>query len=297
MYVSNEPTLNATGATQFLLGTVEHDGIVAAGGSYTAEQTFQLSPEVTGKYVIVATNTGNIVVTEDRIIVTTPTYEGPYTNNNVTAVPAVINRLPPANLQVTSITGQPEAYSGSPLTVTWTVENFGAATWSGTQYWEDDVYLSAFSTLDTNRDTKLGSVIYSNSRRWARCKAIPNPGTFTVPDGIGGTAANPQTYYIYVIADVTGTTQHRNADNDDSLSFYASAAYDGCDEQAGIDHQPVIYREPDLVVSNVIVPTGPVYSNSTIPVTWTVTNTGNRDTPETFLDRPRLSVAFAVAWT
>ena len=45
--------------SQWFLGTVEHDGIVAAGGSYHGQATFQLSPEISGKYVIVDTNTGN----------------------------------------------------------------------------------------------------------------------------------------------------------------------------------------------------------------------------------------------
>ena len=41
------------GANQWFLGTVEHDGVVPAGGSYNAQPTFALSPEIAGKYVIV----------------------------------------------------------------------------------------------------------------------------------------------------------------------------------------------------------------------------------------------------
>ena len=48
VYLSNHPVLNAPGAKQWFLGTVEHDGVVLAGGSYTAQQTFQLSPEISG---------------------------------------------------------------------------------------------------------------------------------------------------------------------------------------------------------------------------------------------------------
>ena len=39
VYLSDNATLNAAGAQQWLLGTVEHEGVVAAGGSYTAQQT------------------------------------------------------------------------------------------------------------------------------------------------------------------------------------------------------------------------------------------------------------------
>ena len=61
VYLSDMPTLNAAGARQWYLGTIEHDGVVASGASYSAQQTFQLSPEVSGQYVIVETNTGGEV--------------------------------------------------------------------------------------------------------------------------------------------------------------------------------------------------------------------------------------------
>ncbi|MGA2068563.1 MAG: CARDB domain-containing protein, partial [Thermoguttaceae bacterium] len=290
VYVSDQATLNAPGAHQWLLGTVEHDGAVAAGGSYTAQQTFQLSPEVYGKYVIVETNTGNTVLTATALEITPPTYEGPYTTNDVTAVPAAINRLPPADLQVTSVTGQALAYSGDPLTVTWDVTNFGNAVWAGTQYWEDDVYLSRYSTLDTNRDTLLGSVTHSNATTLGAMQSYTQSGTFTLPDYIGGTAADPQTFYLFVVADPAGTTDTNLADNDQSLGVYATAAYDNrINNQASVP-QPVIYKEPDLQASDLIVPATPSYSGSTIPVTWTVTNIGNRDTHGSFwIDRVYLS--------
>ncbi len=41
---------------------------------------------------------------------------------------------------------------------------------------------------------------------------------------------------------------------------------------------PVLYREPALVVSSLIVPSDPPYAGATIPITWTVTNVGTRDT-------------------
>ena len=41
---------------------------------------------------------------------------------------------------------------------------------------------------------------------------------------------------------------------------------------------PVYYREPDLAVSNLVVPTAAPHAGDTIPVTWTVTNQGTRDT-------------------
>src|SRR5262249_42038109 len=58
VYVSDLPSLDAPGARKWFLGSFRHDGSLAPGQSYTAEQTVVLSPAVTGRYVIVVTNTG-----------------------------------------------------------------------------------------------------------------------------------------------------------------------------------------------------------------------------------------------
>src|SRR5262249_31436392 len=84
--LSDQPTLNAPGANQWFLGTVEHDGIVDPGQSYSAQATFALSPEISGKYVIVATNTGEV---DDNGSIP-PIWEGPYTNNNTNSGPTLV---------------------------------------------------------------------------------------------------------------------------------------------------------------------------------------------------------------
>src|SRR4029077_17220976 len=111
----------------------------AAGESYTAQATFALSPEISGKYVIVDTNTGGSGIP--------PTWEGPYTNNNTNSGPTLVTPLPPADLQVISITTQTPNYSGEDTTVQWTVTNLGNTVWAGTRYWVDYVYFSPYPTL------------------------------------------------------------------------------------------------------------------------------------------------------
>src|SRR5208283_1619801 len=92
VYLSDQPTLNAPGADQWLLGTIEHDGAVNVGGSYNATATFQLSPEISGKYVIVDTNTGGSSGDTSYA----PTWEGPYTNDNTASASTLVTPLPPA---------------------------------------------------------------------------------------------------------------------------------------------------------------------------------------------------------
>ena len=109
--------------------------------------------------------------------------------------------------------------------------------------------------------------------------------TFILPRGIGGTEADPQTFYVYVIADPQrrppsrATTQSMMAP---SRGFFGGNAYENPTNNQGGGAIPVIYREPSLVVSKLIVPSTPPNSGTTIPVTWTVTNTGNRDTHESY---------------
>ncbi len=286
VYLSDQSTLNAPGATQWLLGTIEHDGGVIAGGSYAAQATFQLSPEVSGRFVIVDTNTGGSIGDTDYA----PTWEGPYTNDNTASAPTLVNALVPADLRVTSIVTQAPNYSGDPTTIQWTVTNFGNTTWSGTTDWVDDVYFSAYPTLDTQRDTPVGSVAHSNAPTLGPGQSYTVSYTFNVPDGIGGTAANPQTFYVYVITDPNGEPSTKLGDNDQSLKYYATNGYDVAANNQGSQTIPVIYREPDLQVTSLTLPTTPVHSGDVIPVSFTVTNTGNRDTrPGSWYDRVYLS--------
>src|SRR5262249_30207899 len=74
VYLSDQPVLNAPGARQWFLGNIEHDGFVGPGQIYNAQATFALSPEISGKYVLVKTNTGHGGIP--------PSWEGPYTDNN-----------------------------------------------------------------------------------------------------------------------------------------------------------------------------------------------------------------------
>src|SRR5581483_3330787 len=104
--------------------------------------------------------------------------------------------------------------------------------------------------------------------------------TFTLPRGIGGTADNPQTFYVYVLTDPRGSLGTGGGSNDGSRDFFGTDGYEDPTNNQGVGTLPVIYREPDLQITNLLVPATPPHSGDTIPVTWTVTNAGNRDTRE-----------------
>jgi hypothetical protein len=74
--------------------------------------------------------------------------------------------------------------------------------------------------------------------------------------------------------------------------MFRSIVFEGIndDNNTGSAPIPVTYREPDLRVTNLTVPEA-ASSGQTIPVTWTVTNVGTRETREFFwMDRVYLSL-------
>ena len=136
----------------------------------------------------------------------------------------------------------------------------------------------------------MGSVPHGNDQPLGAGQSYTSSLTFALPAGIGGTAADPQTFYIYVIANPLGSTNTGLRDNDSSRDYYATSAYEDPTNNQGSQTIPVIYKEPDLQVTNLIVPITPPHSGDTIPVSWTVTNIGNRDTRTGFwYDRVYLS--------
>src|SRR5262249_12623921 len=155
-----------------------------------------------------------------------PTWEGPYTDNNVNSGPTHVVPLTPADLRVTSIVTQAPNYSGELTTVTWTVQNFGAPTWSGTRYWTDEVYFSRYPTFDRGRSLHIGSFPHSNGQPLATGDSYTQSTTFTLPRGIGGTQDDPQTFYIYVITNPDGSTDTKSIYNDSSRNYYGSHGYE-----------------------------------------------------------------------
>jgi hypothetical protein len=268
--LSDAPTLHA-GAHEYILGDVPHQGALGPGQSYTAEFDPLLSPAASGRYIIIETPVnGNLGYPHGSRQGFGRTYVVP---------------TPAAALQVAQIVTQPQNFSGEKTTVQWTVTNFGATVWPGTRYWQDAVYLSPDPTFIWTRATSLGSFVHSNAQPLAAGASYTQTQTVTLPRGIGGN------YCIYVVTDTSfGSDPLKGAQalgqgdySDPSVPLYYRKhawAGGGANERnnMGMAPIPVTYREPDLVVSKVVLPSGPIHAGDIIPVTFTVTNQGRRDT-------------------
>ena len=258
VYLSDQPTLNAPGANVWTLGRYDRVNDLASGQSYTDTQTVTLNPAARGSYVFVVTSLAS---------------DTNSANNQGQTTTSVTGSVP--DLQLVSVTTGGSVHSGEAATITYTVTNAGpGAIWAGTQYWSDDVYLSRDSTFIASRATLLGTVNHANTGL-ASGASYNESLVANVPPGIGGQ------FYIYVF--VNQTPLHRavalptSGDNADTLTQFASEAYENPAHNTGSAPLTIVYAEADLVVSNVVVP-ATVTAGSTVQVTFTVTNAGTRAT-------------------
>lgn len=282
LVLSESPVLYAYGTEYWDLGSVYHSGDLAEGQGYSVERTINLSPDVSGLYLFVFT----------------PTLSNePNTADNVRMVPLELTRRP-ADLQVTSLVVPPQAFSGEPVEVQWTVTNVGHDVWSGTVSWPDAIYLSADPYLNPgpflqheydskqilrgNQDIRLGNFTRRNTPVLRSGESYTAVGTVTLPRGIEGT------YYLLIDVDSDGEIPendywHGNS-NDSHRSFFTQHAYEGlgpsAENNVAFAALPVDYREPDLRVHDLALSSGLAVAGQAITVTWNVTNIGSRDTRE-----------------
>jgi subtilase family serine protease len=261
IYLANAPTLEDA-TSRLRLARVLHSGALSPGASYEGSVTVDLTPAARGQHVIVVTGSG--------------VWEGPFSDNNEHFAPTdVINS--PADLVVRSITVPDQNFSGEKTTISWTVENVAEVMWHGTRYWSDEVWMSPDPTFIRSRATRLGSVAFSPSVPLQTGGTYTQTAEFTLPRGIGG-KIDPKDFYVYVTTNLGGRTDFVHSRNEISRGYYQRHGFEDSSNNQGSTPIPVLYREPDLRVTDVVLPQTPPYSGETIPVTFTVTNIGTRDT-------------------
>jgi hypothetical protein len=274
VFLADQPTLETPGVNSFYLGSFAAPGDLAPGKSYTQTQSFLLNPAAKGTYFIV----------KNQLIDATPV------DNENSAATNVVAPLP--DLQVTSVQAAASADSGEKTSITYTVTNTGAAAiWSGTKYWTDQIWISRDSTFIASRAINVGSVEHSGDSLAAGASYTETTNV-TLPPGIGGT------YHVYVFTNVMNSSApslrpwpFNNGDNAQLRDqTFQSAAFEAPTGNMGTTILPVVYKEPDLKVTDFVVP-ATIQAGSTIDISFTVTNVGNRATRETgWTDRVYLSL-------
>ncbi|MBS0640889.1 MAG: hypothetical protein JSS43_13510, partial [Proteobacteria bacterium] len=274
LYLSTAPVRDFPGAKQWDLGRFERVKALAQGESYTNTQTIRLNPAASGLYLIVVAELNS---------------DTDQTDNAKSSATAVVARAP--DLRVTDITPDPQAYSGEQTTIQYTVTNTGAdQIWAGTQYWTDQIWISRDATFIRNRATLVASLQQAGNGL-AGGASYTRSLDVALPPGIGGT------YYVYVFTDVWNAGDPTavsfpvpGGDNAGALNVFTRQAFEDPRNNMLRATLPVIYREPDLRVTDIVVPSTRT-AGSTLDISFTVTNVGSRATREdSWFDRLYLSI-------
>ncbi len=234
--------------TQYLY-QVTHENGLAAGASYTINQTLGLPAFMNGEYYLtIQTDAGNAVPECG--------FEGNNTSNSTPFT--VSNNLP--DLIIDNVTVPPTAQIGTMINVQWTGHNIGQAMNPNSAGWQDRIFISTDSVLNTG-DLPIGQELIAQvlapGETYQRQKQV------FVPNKPAGS------YFILVAADAyNNIAEGLPGDQFESNNVKASI--------------PISITAPgvDLQTSNVTVST-PVYSGRAVGVSWTVTNTGASTTLST----------------
>ncbi|HET9129437.1 MAG TPA: CARDB domain-containing protein, partial [Terriglobia bacterium] len=287
VYVHDTPNLTDPGAKVWFMGSFERLNSLDPLASYTQTKTFDLSPATKGLYVTVYADANPFVfVIEDY------SPETIHELNNTRTVSTAVVAFP-ADLVVTSITVPAQNFSGEETEITWTVRNDGAAIWSGTRLWSDKVWISPDPVFGS-RAIPVATEVHAAGSGLAHGESYTESAKIRVPAGFDGP------YFIYVATDqntaapiTPGSTEAQSGENDYTRGYYGSHVYEGFADNNNNLRTPidVIYREPDLKISVLTLPSGPLFSGQEVTVTFTVVNQGTRDTREwAWYDRLYLSL-------
>ena len=247
---------NAPGGDQYF-GGFTFTGTIGAGQSVTRTQTITLPQNLQGnRWVVVATDVNNSI------------YEHANEGNNVTVDNAPIDvRIPPLpNLQVTSVTAPPTAFSSQGTQVQWITTNNGTGATSAPA-WYDAVYFSLDTILDAS-DTFMGEVL--NPSYLGASESYASSLNLTLPRGIEGN-------YHFLIRTDWRNQVFEFENEGDNLGVGAATFVQ-------------LTPPPDLRVT-LVQPPAISFSGQPISVNWTVQNQGSGRTLEnTWYDDVYMSV-------
>jgi subtilase family serine protease len=197
VYLSTTPDLDGA----VFLGTANNSSYLGPGESYVNSRTVTLPQGISGNfYFIIGTDLHNHV------------YEFENEHDNVSASdPVTVQLTPPPDLQVGSVVGPLQAFSGQPMTLTWTVVNEGEGN-TRASVWHDRVYMSSDNVLDGS-DTLLGT--FTHSGALAPGASYTTSRTVTPPTGVSGDfffivhtdASNHVFEHVFELNNVGGTQQ------------------------------------------------------------------------------------------
>ena len=228
-----------------LLGSYTHNGLLAAGASYSESQDVPMPISLSGPYNLFVVTNEPLLTPGETTTPPPPVYESNF--NNDTSAPRPIDVVQTlANLETTSVSAPISVQAGGSYSVQWTVKNIGAGETSS-NYWFDDVWISTRPTLGSGGndvylgDVYLGTVQHSNP-------LLPG-GSYTVSEQVTAPASlTPGSYYFIVAVDRPVLPTGVDDTTTENLVYEINGA---AQETASAT---TVTPGPELVASNVTAP-------------------------------------------
>ncbi|MDH4460968.1 MAG: CARDB domain-containing protein [Flectobacillus sp.] len=245
IYLSNSSVLNANAE---LLATVNINGSLAAGASYTRTATVNIPQTASGTlYLLVNTDKDNQNNDAAR-------------GNNTLALSTggggqavVITIPPPADLVPTVFTTSvAQGVAAQPVNVSFTIKNQGTGT-TPTDGWVEQVYLSTDVILGNGNDQLIGTIPRSGSLVANATYSVSNSQIF-LPSGISGN-------YVLILKTDGGDNVFERNNEGNNLAF-ANILIN-------------VQQPSDLKVSDINVPVVEQYAGTNTTISWNVKNIGS----------------------
>ena len=236
---------------------VTNPSYLLPGQSYSQTVNVPLPVSASGTwYVYVATNRSYVHTPLDNFIDTGSLAESNTVNDMAASAAFTVAQAPLPDLNVAPVQTPPEAFSGQPLTVSWTVTNQGSGTAIGqplrvgfaptspitpalpaASTWTDEVFMSPDPTLDSNA-VSLGTFQHYDALDAG--DSYTDSEQVTLPVGVSGnfyfiveTDIAGQVFEGGATADEVNSTPTRNHGQPDTASRSADLDPDGSRHRTG----------------------------------------------------------------
>jgi subtilase family serine protease len=250
VYLSTDSLLDTSNDQRLV--TFDHSGNLGPGLDYTQSESVTLPACLSGQYYLfIVTDSDNEVFEFDPNL-------NAEQNNSSQPLPVQLTSSPP-DLQVAAVVAPQTATAGRSLFVSWTVRNSGLGR-TIENSWPDQLYISGSASLD-NTALQLGTFSHDG---------VLNQGeSYTKSVGVALSLSAEGSYYVFVKTNGNGSVNECGAEtNNTGRSADAILIAPGSN------------LIPDLQVSSLTVPNS-AEAGQTIPVTWSVVNSGTDATPAT----------------
>lgn len=222
-----------------VLGRFVRDGALAVGASYSRTEQFFLPAGYSGRVNVFVRTDGADAV-----------FENGSEANNLGTRAGKIDIMPVAyaDLVIASTNVPPDAQSGRPVTISWSVKNQGIGR-TNSESWTDTVFVFADAAL-----TQLVAVQgFDHIGALAKDEGYSRSGTLTLPNGLTGT--------VYVLVQTGGPFEFVHTDNNRSAAKAMAVT---------------LSPSADLRVDD-LAATATVSEGGTIDVAWRVVNDGEAE--------------------